>query len=87
MRPYRTVFNRQALEFVADADVEAFAEIERWVDRIEREPSMPGDYTEQDEDHRELQVIVLSRVAIAYWPDHAVREVRVARIEANQGIY
>ena len=85
MRPYRTVFNRQALEFVADADEETFAEIEQWVDRVEREPSMSGDYTEQDEDRRELQVVVLSRVAIAYWPDHAVKEVRVVRIEANRG--
>lgn len=86
MRLYRTVFNRQALKFVAVADEESFAEIERWVNKVEREPSLPGDYTEQDEDHRELQVIVLSRVAIAYWPDHAVREVRVARIEGNRDI-
>lgn len=85
MRPYRTVFNRQALELVADADEDTFAEIEGWVNRIERKPFMPGDYTEQDEDHRELQIIVLNRVAIAYWPDHAVREIRVARIEANRG--
>lgn len=28
---------------------------------------------------------VLHRIAIAYWPDHAAREVRVARIEANRG--
>lgn len=84
MRPYRTVFNRQAMEFVADADDEVFAEIEQWVSRVERAPFTPGDYTEQDEDHREMQVLVLHRVAIAYWTDHAMREVRVARIEANR---
>ncbi len=85
MRPYQAVFNRQTLGFVADADEETFDEIERWVNRIERTPSAPGDYTEEDEDHRELQVVVLHRVAIAYWPDHAAREVRVVRIEANRG--
>ena len=85
MRPYWTVFNRQALEFVADADEETYAEIEQWVNIIERAPFTPGDYTEQDEDHRELQVMVLTRVAVAYWPDHAMREVRVARIEPNRG--
>ncbi len=83
MRPYRTVFNRQVLNFVADADEDIFVEIERWVNRIERMPATPGDYTEEDEDHRELQVVVLQRVAITYWPDDAVREVRVVRIEAN----
>ena len=86
MRPYRTVFNRQALKFVAVADEDTFAEIECWVNKIEREPFVAGDYTEQDEDRRELQIIVLSRVAIAYWPDHAVREVRVVRVEANREI-
>ena len=83
MRLYRTVFNRQVLNFVADTDEDTFIEIERWVNRIERVPATPGDYTEMDEDHRELQVVVLRRVAIAYWPDDAVREVRVVRIEAN----
>ena len=85
MRSYRTVFNRQAWEFVADADDDTFAEIEQWVNRIERAPGTPGDYTEEDEDQRELQVVVLPGVAIAYWPDHAAREVRVARVEANRG--
>lgn len=28
---------------------------------------------------------VLHRVAIAYWPEHAAWEVRVARTEANRG--
>ncbi len=85
MRPYQTVFNHQALEFVADADADIFAEIEKWVNRIERVPSTPGDYTEEDEDHREMQVVVLYRLAIAYWPDHGAQEVRVARIEVNRG--
>lgn len=85
MRPYQTVFNRQALEFVADADEDTYAEIEQWVNRIERTPFTLGDYTEQDEDHRELQVMVLTRVAVAYWSDHAMREVRIARIEPNRG--
>ena len=85
MRPYQTVFNRQALEFVADADEDTYADIEQWVNRIERAPFTPGDYTELDEDGRELQVVVMTRVAVAYWPDHAVREIRVARIEPNRG--
>ena len=55
MRSYRTVFSRQALDFVATADDDVFTEISQWIDRIERMPSTPGDYTEQDEDQRELQ--------------------------------
>lgn len=85
MRSYRTVFNRQALEFVADADEGTYAEIEQWVNRIERAPFTLGDYTELDEDGRELQIVVMTRIAVAYWTDHAMREVRVARIEPNRG--
>ncbi|MEJ1974306.1 MAG: hypothetical protein WDM96_18160 [Lacunisphaera sp.] len=84
MRPYGTVFSRQALEFVAAANDDTFAEINQWVDRIERAPSTLGDYTEQDADGRELQVTVLHQVAILYWPDHATCEVRVIRIEENR---
>jgi hypothetical protein len=81
MKPYRTVFNREALEFIANTDDDTYAEIEQWVNRIERSPFTSGDYTEQDADHRDLQIIVLCQVAVAYWPDHAMKEVRVVRIE------
>jgi hypothetical protein len=48
---------------------------------IERRPVTPGDYTEPDDTGRELQVFVLGNIAVTSWPDHAVREVRIARIE------
>ena len=86
MRLYQTVFSRQALHFAVTADDNTFAAINQWVDRIERTPSAPGDYTEQDADGRELQVIVLHQLTITYWPDHATREVRAVRIEANREI-
>ncbi|HEY8995511.1 MAG TPA: hypothetical protein VIM71_12655 [Lacunisphaera sp.] len=42
MKSDQTVFNRQAMIFVADADDEVFAEIEQWVNRIERAPYIAG---------------------------------------------
>jgi hypothetical protein len=81
MRCYRTVFTREALEFVVQADEEAFEEIEIWVSRIERAPATRGDYAEWDDDGRELQVVVLGAVVVTYWTDDAAREVRVVRIE------
>lgn len=82
MRRYRTVFNREALEFVVQTDDEVFREIEQWVNGIERAPATGGDYSEQDNDGRELEVVLLGAVVIAYWIDDAVQEVRVVRIEA-----
>ena len=49
---------------------------------IERTPATPGDYAENDADGRALQVAVLRFVAITYWTDDAVREVRVVGIES-----
>ena len=82
MKLYQVVFNREALKFVVQADDEVFDEIECWVNQIERAPATRGDYTEQDDDGRELQVAVLSAAVITYWTDDAVREVRVVGIES-----
>ena len=81
MRFYRTVFSREALEFVVPANDAVFGEIEAWVNRIERAPVARGDYTEQDDDGRELQAAILAAVVITYWADDAAREVRVVRIK------
>ena len=42
---------------------------------IERAPATRGDYTEWDDDGRELQVAVLSATVITYWTDEAVQDV------------
>ena len=81
MRRYQAVLNWASLEFAVQADEATFAAIERWVQRIEQMPTAGGDYTEHDDTGRELQVAVLSTVAITYWTDHAALEIRVLRIE------
>ena len=82
MRRYRTVFTREALTFVVRTNEVTFGEIESWVGMIERAPAARGDYVEQDDDGRELQVVMLRVVAITYWTDDAMREVRVIGIES-----
>jgi hypothetical protein len=82
MRFYRTVFSREAMEFAVQADAAVFGEIEAWVNRVERVPAARGDYTERDDDGRELQVVILDAAVITYWADDAVREVRVVRIKS-----
>jgi hypothetical protein len=36
-----------------------------------------GDYVERDEIGRPIQVLILGRVALWYWADHAAKEVKV----------
>ncbi len=83
MPSYRTVFTRQALDFICRADDDEMQELEAWLDRIEGQPGLTGDYSESGDAGRELQVICLRQVVVTYWADHAVREVRVMKIEMN----
>lgn len=81
MRRYRTVFTRDALNFVVQMDEAASGEIVSWVDVIVRVPATRGDHTEQDDGGRELRGRVAdcgNYLLDRWW----VREVRVLGIEA-----
>jgi hypothetical protein len=52
-----------------------------FLERLENDPSLPGDYTEFDQTGRPNQVLLLGPWAVTYWADHAVREVRVVRLQ------
>lgn len=81
MLAYRTVFTREVSDFICRVSSRDMRFLDDWFDRIESLPDAEGDYTEPDDTGRELQVVVLGSLAIAYWTDHAVREVRIVRIE------
>ena len=83
MLPYQLVFTREALDFICRAGEVEMRELDGWFNRFERQPATPGDYAEQDRSGRELQVVVLRHVAITYWTDDAVREVRIIQIVVN----
>lgn len=83
MPRYRTVFTRSALDFICRASDEEMHELDAWLDRIEGQPGLAGDYSEIGNSGRELQVIYLHQVVATWWTDHAVREVRIMKIETN----
>ena len=54
------------------------------VDSVARATSAPhqvGDYGEPDETGREVQYIRIRDLLIAFWPDDAVKEIRIVDIE------
>lgn len=83
MSRYRTVFTRHALDFICRADDDEMQELDVWLDRIEGQPGLIGDYAESGDAGRELQVTCLQQVVVTWWTDHAVREVRIMKIEPN----
>lgn len=44
-------------------------------------PHQIGDYSEPDDAARDVQFIRVRDLLIAFWPDHAVRELRIVDIE------
>ena len=51
--------------------------ISRLFDELAQNPSRAGDYVEQDEVGRPVQVLILGGHAVCFWADHAVKEVKV----------
>jgi len=52
-----------------------------FLEALARDPDAKGDYQEQDEVGRTVQIRVMGHYALTYWADHAVREVKVMKIE------
>ncbi len=53
----------------------------RFLERLGSNPFAKGDYEEKDEVGRPVQIRVISKYALTYWADHAVKEVKVTKIE------
>jgi hypothetical protein len=79
MRPYVVFINEQALGSIPRAG-ESLVAILKFVRSLAENPNAPGDFSEVDGSGRVVQVKVIGRHAITYWPDHAVSEVKVTHI-------
>ncbi len=55
--------------------------IEDFLFRLSRQPSLSGDFEAPADDGRVHQVKVVGDWLVSYWPDHAVREIRLSEIE------
>lgn len=52
-----------------------------FLEYLSNNPGCAGDYTDRDEAGRVVQIKIIGDYAITYWADHAVKEVKVTRIE------
>jgi len=55
--------------------------LQQFFDLLENYPYLRGDTTERDDVGREVQVRFLSKFKVVYWADHAVKEVRILRLD------
>ena len=52
-----------------------------FLEQLQSQPNQQGDYQETDSVGRPIQIKIIGKYALTYWADHAVKEVKVTRIE------
>ncbi|MCW5550251.1 MAG: hypothetical protein KIT44_14910 [Opitutaceae bacterium] len=49
--------------------------------RLAEQPDQVGDYQSRDDTGREVQHLLIGDLVVSFWPDHAVKELRIVEIE------
>ncbi len=77
---YRVLISIEVLQLDRPSRRERDA-ILSFLEGLKSNPGQPGDYPELDASGRTVQIKILGAYALTYWVDHAVREVKVVKVE------
>ena len=80
MQPYKVLISIEVLQLDRPARRER-DRILTFLESLGEYPNTLGDYQEQDEVGRPVQIKIVGDYALTYWADHAVKEVKVTKIE------
>ena len=81
MTPYRVFIVAEVIATLRKCGKREQDLIKRLFDELARDPSRPGDYAEQDEIGRPIQVVITGSSAVCFWTDHAVKEVKIVDLK------
>lgn len=56
-------------------------QLERFFDLLETYPNLKGETTERDDIGRVVEVKFIAKFKPVYWADHAVKEIKLLRLE------
>ena len=79
--PYEPVLSSKAAAFLVALSKSRQRKLIGLLVQLADNPSQIGDYFEPDESGREVQFSLVRDLLIAFWADHAVRELRIVDIE------
>ena len=85
MKPYAVYLRIEAAELLKSIAARNRRGIENFVDSLSGNPFKTGDYTETDAVGRPIQIKILGNFAVAFWADHAVKEIKVVAIVRADG--
>lgn len=81
MQGYELVLSEPAAMTLATASRSDQRKLALILDNVKKTPFRQGDLQENDTQGRINEVIVAGDWLVTYWPDHAVRELRIVRLE------
>jgi uncharacterized protein (UPF0210 family) len=80
MRPYAVYINEAALNSAPRAGLQR-DQLMKFIRSLADNPNMPGDFSEQDDARRIVQVKIVGHYAVTFWADAAVLEIKVTHIK------
>jgi hypothetical protein len=85
MRAYTVFINEQTLAGLLQSGMNR-ERVMKFIRSLANNPNTPGDFSEQDNSGRAVQVKVIARYAVTFWADHAVSEIKVTHIKPADGL-
>lgn len=78
---YKFVLHENAFRFALATRAAQRKHLSAFFRTLAEDPYRRGDFQETDANGREMEVTLHGRFLITYWTDHAVKEVRISRID------
>ena len=78
---YRWIADQQDIEVILRLPASRRQHLLQQFDALADNPFQIGDAQMTDDSGRELQLKIIEPYIVTYWPDHAVKELRIVSIE------
>ena len=85
MTGYDLSVDLEVLQQLLRADEEQRVQVIELLTRLRLQPFLEGDYREADDTGRTNEVILAGSTLVFFWSDHAVKTVRVTKVDFVEG--
>ena len=78
---YEPVLSSKATDFLVSLSKGRQRKLIKLLFQLAESPNQIGDYAIQDDTAREIQVLIVGDLSIAFWADHPAKELRIVTLE------
>ena len=80
MQPYKVLVSIQILQLARPTPQDR-EKMLSFLESLAKDPNKAGDFEEHDDIGRPVQTKIIGNYALTYWADHAVKEIKVVKVE------